>query len=153
MVAHRAWDLLRALLWERRGELHKNTFNIFHRLIRKLINSTNETRRAGALLYGDHEFSFGDTPVVHVRMHRPKTTLPFRMPCIQPRVDDRDFFDEDEDEDAMWRDHVHRTCLLKEEAEAEGEMSDDGIDRKAEEFIAKFYQEMKQQRDRYLTCN
>lgn len=156
MVAHRAWDLLRALLWERKGELHKNkvalTFNIFHRLIRKLIHSTNETRRAGALLYGDHEFSFGDTPVVQVRMHRPKTTLPFWMPCIQPRVDDHDCFHEDEDEDAMWRDHVHRTCLLKEEAE--GEMSDDdGIDRKAEEFIAKFYQEMKQQRDRYLTCN
>lgn len=157
VVAQRAWDLLRELLWERKVDLHKSkvalTFNIFHRLIRKIVHSTNKTRRAGALLYGDHEFSFGHTPVVHVRMHRPKTTLPFRVPCIQPRVDDHDWFDDEdenegEDEDAMWGDrvHVHRTCFLKEEGSEMSDESAEGIDRKAEEFIAKFYEEMKQQR-------
>ncbi|KAI3449419.1 hypothetical protein Pfo_006084 [Paulownia fortunei] len=163
LVARRAWNVLRlALLWARKGGLFRNrhrlviSLNVFAKVIRKFIHS-NEPR--GALVYGDREFSFDDTPIFHVKMHRP-SSLRFKMPhipCIKPHVDfdyDEDFIYEDEG------DHVQGTSFLKdaeEEEEEEEETNgacDEGIDLKAEQFIAKFYEQMKLQRQiSYLQYN
>ncbi|XP_057800067.1 uncharacterized protein LOC131015657 [Salvia miltiorrhiza] len=142
VVAHRAWELLRALLCAGKGELCRNrvalTLDAFHKLVRKIVASTASEPRT-ALLYGDHEFSFQSSPVVRVGMRRAPSALRLklpRIPCITPQVDG------DEDGELMWCDRAHGDYFLKEAAE----MSDEGIDERAEEFIARFYQEMKQQR-------
>ncbi|KAG6417760.1 hypothetical protein SASPL_119953 [Salvia splendens] len=123
LVAHRAWELLRRLLCTRRGELCRNraaiTRSAFHKLFKKIA------------AYGDHEISFQRTPVVYVRMHR------------APAAVRGDWEDED---DEVWCDRVPRDCLLKEAEEEMSDESDEGIVERAEEFITKFYEEMKQQR-------
>lgn len=128
VIARRAWRLLRlALLWTRKGGLFRARLAI--KVIRKLAHS-NESRRP--LVYGDHEFSFDQTPTVRVKMHRPSSSLPFKMPhfpCIQPQVDfDCDFGDDEYD-------HAQGAC----------EMNDDDVDVRAEKFIAEFYHQMKMQ--------
>ncbi|KAI3460770.1 hypothetical protein Pfo_017433 [Paulownia fortunei] len=172
LAGRRAWDILRlALLWARKGRVFRNrlviSLNVFQKGIRKLRHS-NQTPR-GALVYGDRELSFDDTPIIHVKMHRP-SSLRFKMPhipCIKPHVDfDYDFeFDDDINEEDTC--HVKRTSFLKgaeEEEEEEGEEleeeveviggCDEGIDLKAEQFIAKFYEQMKLQRQiSYLQYN
>ncbi|KAG8389543.1 hypothetical protein BUALT_Bualt02G0240200 [Buddleja alternifolia] len=162
LIARRAWKILRlALLWARKGGMFRSrieiNLNVLIKGIRKLCH-TNETR--GALAYGDHEFSFDETPMMHVKMHRP-SYLRFKMPhipCIKPQVDFDYSFEFDEDvisvnEDTMCYsvDHVQRTGFLKDDSEDEEEEEmygacDEGIDLKAEKFIAKFYEQIKQQR-------
>lgn len=182
-IGRRAWNILRlALLWARKGGVFKNRLMMDLRLLPKFIiknlrNSNNHHQR-GALHYGDRELSFDDTPVIHVRMHRP-SSMRFKMPhipCINPHVDfDYDFgcssdydqeddnvnggYDNDDDDIVarksflMAADH-HRQqpgsdngCDLDKCEETDcGTPCDEGIDSKAEEFIARFYQQMKLQR-------
>ncbi|KAL1558322.1 hypothetical protein AAHA92_08805 [Salvia divinorum] len=144
VVAHRAWELLRALLCTRRGELCRNraaiTRSAFHKLFKNIAAYAARDSRT-ALLYGDHEVSFQSTPVVHVRMHRAPSALRLKLPCVTPQVDG------DGEDEEMWCDRVRRDYWLKEAEEEEmSEESDEGIDERAEEFITKFYEEMKQQR-------
>lgn len=172
-IGRRAWNILRlALLRARKGGVFKNTLIMDLRLLPKLIvknlrNSNNHHQR-GALHYGDRELSFDDTPVIHVRMHRP-SSMRFKMPhipCINPHVDfDYDFrsSDYDQDENCGYGDDVARKSFLMaadhrqqlgdngsdfDECEETniGTPCDEGIDSKAEEFIARFYQQMKLQR-------
>ncbi|KAL0459743.1 UNVERIFIED_CONTAM: hypothetical protein Slati_0601500 [Sesamum latifolium] len=173
VVARRAWNILRlALLWARKGGLFRNRLMLnFNLYVRKLLHSNVDAR--GALAYGDREFSFDDTPIIHVKMHRgSSSSLRFKMPhipCIKPQVDfdyDFDYDDDDEDvkndQDEMSSDHERRRLsFLKdvEEDEEEEETTkescdDEEIDLKAEEFIARFYEQMKLQRQiSYLQYN
>ncbi|RWW21253.1 hypothetical protein GW17_00014593, partial [Ensete ventricosum] len=109
------------------------------------------------------KFSFEETPVFHFNFKTPSVRL-LRIPCITPAAElDTDDDDlvfaklyrnsylldkhetkeasgvgcEDDDDD----DNAVREC--EDHAEMEEE---DEIDRKAEQFIAKFYQQMKMQR-------
>ncbi|TMW99730.1 hypothetical protein EJD97_002083 [Solanum chilense] len=162
LVAHRAWNVLRlALLWARKGGIFKNKHLVDLRLLPKYFKSLRHTNdHYGALHYGEREFSFDDTPVFHVKMHRP-ASLRFKMPnipCIKPQVDfDFDFEREDEmyndnnnnnDDDAPRKSFLKTECqedeYMSEEIVASGD--DETIDRKADEFIAKFYQQMKLQK-------
>lgn len=75
----------------------------------------------------------------------------FHLPCITPQVD-FDYVsdgDHDYDSEACGYDDSGRMSFLKGEEEEE-EMAaceeDQGIDLRAEEFIAKFYEQMKLQR-------
>ncbi|KAL2239033.1 UNVERIFIED_CONTAM: hypothetical protein Sindi_1095000 [Sesamum indicum] len=170
LVARRAWNILRlALLWARKGGLFRNrlmlNLNIY---VRKLLHS-NDAR--GALAYGDREFSFDDTPIIHVKMHRGSSSLRFKMPhipCIKPQVDFEYDFDYDDDEDvandqdemSSDREQRRRLSFLKdveeddEEEETNESCDDEEIDLKAEEFIARFYEQMKLQRQvSYLQYN
>ncbi|KAK4441814.1 hypothetical protein Salat_0516300 [Sesamum alatum] len=171
----RAWDILRlALLWARKGGVFRNrlviSLNGLQKGMRKLRHS-KETPR-GALVYGERELSFDDTPVIHVKMHRP-SSLRFKLPqipCIKPHVDfDYDFeFDDEINEEMCYGgavDHAKRASNFLKGAEEEEEddedeqeemnaAGDEGIDSKAEEFIAKFYEQMKLQRQiSYLQYN
>lgn len=156
LVASRAWNVLRlALLWARKGGLFRNrlvvNLSVFGDAIRKLRHSNSGGR--GALAYGDREFSFDDTPIIHVKMYRPSSMrfkLP-QIPCIKPQVD----FDYDFEDDRVFEaDHevdCHRISFLKNsEEDEEGEecYGDEGIDLKAEMFIAKFYEQIKLQRQK-----
>ncbi|XP_059318238.1 uncharacterized protein LOC132068612 [Lycium ferocissimum] len=164
LVARRAWNVLRlALLWARKGGIFKKRWH-FH-LLPKYIKNLHHTNNYGALHYGERELSFDDTPIFHVKMHRP-ASLRFKMPnipCIKPQVDfDFDFdFDNDHDQsdDEMYHgnedddDVVPRKSFLNgtDDYCEENEIinagpGDEAIDMKAEEFIAKFYEQIKMQR-------
>ncbi|XP_009604499.1 uncharacterized protein LOC107766825 [Nicotiana tabacum] len=149
VVGRRAWNLLRLtlLLWARKGGIFKNKLLIELRLLPKYIKSLGHTNNYGGALhyhYGEREFSFDDTPIIHVKMHRP-ASLRFKIPnipCIKPQVDvPRKSFlnweDGDNEEDA------YASCEVSEEISCPG---DEAIDMKAEEFIAKFYEQIKLQR-------
>ncbi|KAK4418079.1 hypothetical protein Salat_2220600 [Sesamum alatum] len=154
VVARRAWNILRlALLWARKGGLFRNrlmlNLNVY---VRKLLHS-NEAR--GALAYGDREFSFDDTPIFHVKMHRRSSSLRFKLPhipCIKPHVVDFEYdFDYDDHEDHVTNDQDE---MSEDEETNESCCDDQGIDLKAEEFIARFYEQMKLQRQvSYLQYN
>ncbi|KAJ8573721.1 hypothetical protein K7X08_010232 [Anisodus acutangulus] len=169
VVARRAWNVLRlALLWARKGGIFKNRHLIDLRLLPKYIKSLRHSNDYGALHYGEREFSFDDTPIIHVKMHRP-ASLRFKMPnipCIKPQVDfDFDFENYHYDDEMYHRnndDEVPRTSFLKDtndynekeeyvscevsEDEITAGPGDEAINMMAEEFIAKFYEQIKLQR-------
>ncbi|XP_057776653.1 uncharacterized protein LOC130995399 [Salvia miltiorrhiza] len=152
--SRRAWDVIRlALLWARRGGVFKNRLAINMSLLQKGIRKLRHSHHhAPPLVYGERELSFDDTPVIHVKMHRP-SSLRFKMPhipCIKPHVDfDYDFeFDDD-------RDEIYGYGAEEEDDEDEEvNIGDEEVDLKAEEFIANFYKQMKLQRQiSYLQYN
>ncbi|XP_049382676.1 uncharacterized protein LOC125847001 [Solanum stenotomum] len=155
VMARRAWNVLRlALLWARKGGIFKNKHLVDLRLLPKYIKSLCHTNDYyGTLYYGEREFSFDDTPIIHVKMHRP-ASLRFKLPnipCIKPQVDfDFDFERNDEmNNDDNNDDAAPRKSFLNTEDEnvrCEEINCDEAIDMKAEEFIAKFYEQIKLQR-------
>ncbi|XP_060216805.1 uncharacterized protein LOC132644242 [Lycium barbarum] len=165
IVARRAWNVLRlALLWARKGGIFRNRHLVDLRLLPKYIKSLRHTNdHYRALHYGEREFSFDDTPIIHVKMHRP-ASLRFKMPnipCIKPQVDfDFDFGnysdrDHGNDEDVPRKSFLKATtddyddeyviCEVSED-EISADGGDEAIDMKAEQFIAKFYEQIKLQR-------
>nr|GLL30605.1 uncharacterized protein LOC109191254 [Ipomoea trifida] len=146
MKMMKAWNLVRvALLWARKGGVFKNRLLMFKDLP-KCVKSLHDHRHSAAgylhrrrdpcaLHYGERQFSFDDTPIIHVKMHRP-ASLRFRMPhipCINPPVDfDFDF-------DGLSNDADDQICC-------DGDDGGEEIDSKAEQFIAKFYDQIKLQR-------
>ncbi|KAL2556610.1 hypothetical protein Fot_01349 [Forsythia ovata] len=153
----RAWKILRlALLSAREDGLFRKRLAIS---LNTLLKSIKCLRHGGGgrgpLIYGERELSFDSTPLIHVKMHRP-SSLRFKMPripCINnPNVLDFDFNDCEEDIE-MDYDNV-----VKERFSNGGDDIENGcdeeIDLKAEEFIAKFYAQMKLQRQiSYLQYN
>ncbi|KAI4326430.1 hypothetical protein MLD38_031746 [Melastoma candidum] len=107
----------------------------------------------------ERELSFEKTPMVHVKMHRPHSQFVMPcLPCINPRTDYEYDFDLDRedycsDEGYVGYNDAGRICCVENNLE-EGPTpralreveAAEGIDFKAEEFIAKFYQQMKLQR-------
>lgn len=156
-VSNRAWHLLRlALLWARKGGVFKRRLMMELRVVPKFLKGLGHSTPRDQLHYGERELSFDKTPIFHVKMHRPNS-MRFNIPCITPQVDfDYDFDDVSEDggEVAAGR----RSFFLK-SAEDEEEYGyeaceeeriaveeEEGIDLRAEEFIAKFYEQMRLQR-------
>ncbi|KAL6978336.1 hypothetical protein U1Q18_020006 [Sarracenia purpurea var. burkii] len=162
-VARRAWNLLRlALLWARKGGVLKRKLMMELRLFPKFLKSLgNFSGDRSAIHYGERELSFDDTPVIHVKMHRPSSVVRFRLPripCINPQVDfDFDFELSDDDDGVLNYECSDgaRTSFLKKgedgndngcEREEMIPLDDEGIDFKAEQFITRFYEQMKMQR-------
>ncbi|GFP80622.1 hypothetical protein PHJA_000205500 [Phtheirospermum japonicum] len=153
----RAWEILRlALLWARKGGVFRNRLVLSLNVVQKGITKKlgRHTPRGGALVYGDREFSFDETPVIHVKMSRPNSSMRFRMPhipCIKPHDFDYDYdfeFDDDHDDNINYN-VDEEACyhgIDNVEEENDGGCDDEGIDLKAEQFIAKFYEQMKLQR-------
>lgn len=163
-AARREWNILRlTLLWARKGgvlrrrlmlNFSKHTKNLRH-------NHGGNTYRSG-----ERQLSFDDTPVIHVRMHS-QSSLQFKLPnipCINPSQVDFNFNFNDTNDDGLYHNDFSRKIFLKstkdEEDEEEEYLGLDvevygdheneeqaaNIDTKAEEFIAKFYEQMKLQR-------
>ncbi|KAL2485744.1 hypothetical protein Adt_30500 [Abeliophyllum distichum] len=179
-LGRRAWNILRlALLWARKGGIFRNKFAINLSLLQKGVKSLRHPNGGsrGALIEGEHELSFDQTPIIHVKMHRP-SSLRFKMPhipCINPHVDFDYDFEFNDDLDRIYYNDVPRKSFLKgveddvdhdddhdhhddhgfdQDCEEIYGPSDEGIDLKAEQFIAKFYEQMKMQRQiSYLQYN
>ncbi|KAJ0978542.1 hypothetical protein J5N97_014016 [Dioscorea zingiberensis] len=157
-VSKRAWRLLRAaLVWVRKGGAFKRSLLLALKL--------SGARQHNRLHYFEREFSFSETPSFRLKLHRP------RIPCINPpqafyySEDDQDstaainvFFNgcnADHDHDLIDQEDYYNIQEFKGQGQEDDIDDDDDdeqvdheqeIDSKAEEFIAKFYQEIKLQR-------
>lgn len=173
-VGPRAWNILRlALLWARKGGVFKRRLMLdlpnYLKTLRNYTAGSSSNGKGAALHYRERQLSFDDTPIIHVKMHRP-SSLRFRLPhipCINPHIDFRyDFSDDQYNEDRLFDcindDGGARKSFLKgveddhenDDDKSCGSECDEGIDRKAEEFIANFYQQMRLQRQiSYLQYN
>ncbi|XP_020252327.1 uncharacterized protein LOC109829696 [Asparagus officinalis] len=118
-LAARAWRLLRLA---------------FNRL-RSLC--TDHRRRSSRLHYGEHELSFDETPIFRFMRKHPH---PFRS-CADSRLDS--LYDDGEDDDTGSCDPSQSRIEREVDRGDEGE-----IDVRAEEFISRFYGEIKLQRER-----
>ncbi|KAI3742816.1 hypothetical protein L1987_60512 [Smallanthus sonchifolius] len=157
-VSRRARHILRlALLWARKGGVFVVKKRLMHDLSHFVKSHGQSKKGNGALQCGDRQLSFDATPIIHVRMHRPNS-MRFRLPhipCINPHVDCSDMFEFDDESDIRYSCCEARKSFLigngdeceddecYEEVCEEQEM---GIDLKAEEFIANFYEQLKLQR-------
>ncbi|KAI4349716.1 hypothetical protein L6164_010276 [Bauhinia variegata] len=147
-VAHRAWNMLRlALLWARKGGIFRRRLATELSLVTKHLKRLGHTPTA-QIHYFERELSFDETPIFHIKMHRP-SSLRFHLPCINPQIDfDYDFGDDH----GVQYDNGRKSFLMapqNDDAESTLEIvssEEEGIDMRAEEFIAKFYRQMKLQR-------
>ncbi|GMQ00115.1 hypothetical protein CsSME_00047338 [Camellia sinensis var. sinensis] len=162
-AAARAWNILRlALLWARKCVVFKikrlmMDLRRFHKFLKTLARySTDCHRSATTIHYGEHQFSFDNTPIIHVKMHRP-SSMRFKMPripCINHLQVDFDYdFESNGDNDCEMNcdfiddDDRARKSFLKcgneDDCEDIVACDDEGIDLKVKQFIAKFYEQMK----------
>lgn len=121
-----------ALIWLRKGgALHRRLTDEFGFVFGRLKHRHCSQR----LYYGEHEFSFDDTPCFRSRLHR-SSSLSF----VYDKFDDRDDYN-DVDDDGDVKNFENEKNVI----DYNHDDDDEGIDEKAEEFIAKFYQQMKLQ--------
>ncbi|XVF72705.1 hypothetical protein PTKIN_Ptkin12aG0141800 [Pterospermum kingtungense] len=171
-VAQRVWDLLRlALLWTRKGGVFKRRVMMELRLVPKFLkglgHTTTPTPHYQISHYKERQLSFDETPIFHVKMHRP-SSMRFLLPCISPEEVDFDYdFGVDEYDGVYRYDSGRKSHSTSSEVEEEDQQEDqgeeecgyegcdekspypleeEGIDSKAEKFIAKFYEQIKFQR-------
>ncbi|KAF3496014.1 hypothetical protein DY000_02058330 [Brassica cretica] len=132
------------LLWGRKGGIFKKWHmfelrNLFSKHLKALAHHSNSFDNGRYL--GEKQLSFDDTPVFNVKMHRP-ASMRFLLPCIAPPVDfDYDFELDGQDD----TEYVRSFGYDNEEEEEEL-----GVDARADEFIANFYEQMKLQRQ--ISC-
>ncbi|XP_068661588.1 uncharacterized protein [Aristolochia californica] len=149
-LAGRAWNLIRlTLFWARKGGIFKRNFMMD--LIRNYVNSLRAATH-DSIRYQERQFSFDETPFFHFKLHKPGPMrckyLP-SIPCINPPVDfeeDDDFYDGRVSFTRSQEEGSYREDADGEEINREVAGGDEEIDNKAEEFIAKFYEQMKLQR-------
>ncbi|CAN1196464.1 hypothetical protein LINPERHAP2_LOCUS43585 [Linum perenne] len=165
-VGRRAWNILRlALLWARKGGVFKRRLMVDLRLVPKFIkslahtssSSSSEDQRSRIGFYGERELSFDKTPLFQVKMHRP-ASMRFIIPCITPQKAEFEYdFDEfcggkygDENVEVEEEQPSASSSIVDDDSddddEDELEEGGEGIDSKAEKFIAQFYEQMKLQR-------
>ncbi|GAB2282217.1 hypothetical protein Dimus_016766 [Dionaea muscipula] len=166
-AAQRAWELLRlALLWVRKGGLSVELRTLTKCMIKRVNISSSHTN---IKYYREHEYSLDNTPVIHIRRIKGRMggTSGIRMPriiipCIG-MTEEVDSMDDDAYGDGRG---FHKSTFLENVADEEerereencdedggtpdygeaGLEDDQGIDAKADEFIAKFYEQIKLQR-------
>ncbi|XP_047309326.1 uncharacterized protein LOC124912719 [Impatiens glandulifera] len=135
---NRSWKLLRlALIWLRKGAESRRTLVMDLRKFIKLVGCKSDSP-AVLRRYGERQMSFDATPIIHVKMHRPRHEVTiFNIPCIKPPKVHFDYIDHDQYEDDDDQERFGCSYYVDE---------DDEIDLKAEQFITRFYQEMKIQK-------
>ncbi|XP_020263936.1 uncharacterized protein LOC109839896 [Asparagus officinalis] len=140
--AGNAWSVLRmALLWARKSAA----------LNKKRLKSKAKFR-SQRMHFLERQFSIDETPIFHLKMHRPASLR--WISCANPSTVD---FDDDGRNYFKWDENdvreIEEKCRVVDESEElvrkvdeEYEKEEEGIDSKAEDFIVKFYQQMKMQR-------
>ncbi|PRQ21680.1 hypothetical protein RchiOBHm_Chr7g0241911 [Rosa chinensis] len=176
-VGQRAWKLLRmAFIWARKGGVFKHRLMMELRVVPKFLKNhlgTNaSTKSRPQIHYFEREFSFDKTPLFNLKMHRPPS-MRFNIPCLNPPLvlhDDDDHLshsdhydegrksiltnsDQDRDDDG---DDLDQGITSSEDYgtaaySCANYYEDEAVDRKADEFIAKFYRQMKLQRQSSYT--
>ncbi|CAN7097157.1 unnamed protein product [Brassica rapa subsp. narinosa] len=160
IATQRAWSLVRmALLWGRKGGIFKkwNMFelgNMFSKHLKALAHHSNSFDNGRYL--GEKQLSFDDTPVFNVKRHRP-ASMRFLLPCIAPPVDfDYDFELDGQDDTEYVRSFgydngsYNKKCDRASPDDHQEEEEELGVDARADEFIANFYEQMKLQRQ--ISC-
>lgn len=157
IATQRAWSLVRmALLWGRKGGIFKRWHmfelrNLFSKHLKALSHHNNGSDNGRYLSrYGERQLSFDETPIFNVKMHRP-ASMRFLLPCIAPPVDfDYDFDGRDDADDVRSYGYYVDSCTEKcDRTDKDGhheEEEENGVDVRAEEFIANFYEQIKLQR-------
>lgn len=98
-------------------------------------------RHANILHYGEHELSFAETPNFQFKTcHRRQF-----FPCIDPPLVSSEG-DTEDDRDSNFAPPEEICEMDVESCDNDGDEREEGIDSKAEEFISKFYEEMKLER-------
>ncbi|KAG6488490.1 uncharacterized protein LOC122004959 [Zingiber officinale] len=153
-----AWKLLRlALLWTRKGGAFRRGGAFVGLRLGDYIKSLKSGgRRAEQLHFGEREFSFEETPIL--RFKTPSARF-LCFPCIAAPAADEDYFFNVHGQDrsattGYWIDdgetssdgEVAPEWRELDEQDVRGEEELEGIDSKAEQFIAKFYEQIKMQR-------
>ncbi|XP_078159667.1 uncharacterized protein LOC144555261 isoform X1 [Carex rostrata] len=146
-LTNRAWCLLRlAVLWARKGGMFKKNRALLQLRLFKTLKLRHS--RQSPRLQFEREFSFEETP--NFRFKTPSLRF---LPCITPSVDHD--FDQDETDLLFYRREKEHEQIEYDDREAEfvelieqgdQRLEEKGIDAKAEEFISRFYEEMKLQR-------
>lgn len=104
------------------------------------------------LHFGEREFSFQETPIIHFKTPSARFLC---FPCIAAPAADEDFFMVHKQDRrststtsgySIGDGEVAPEWLELDEKDVQGEEELEGIDRKAEQFIAKFYEQIKMQR-------
>lgn len=144
-----------ALLYGRKGGIFKRWHmfelrNLFSKHLKALAHHNNDSYLSR---YGEKQLSFDETPIFNVKMHRP-ASMRFLLPCIAPPVDfDYDFelYGQDDTDHVRSYGYYDDSCHDRYDRAAkddrqEEEEEEKGVDVRAEEFIANFYQQMKLQR-------
>ncbi|KAF4381979.1 hypothetical protein F8388_014096 [Cannabis sativa] len=177
-VAGRAWNILRlALLWARKGGVFKRRLMTELRLLPKLMKSIGHDTPKDRIRYGERQLSFDKTPIFPaIKINGSSSMRHFHIPCLNPPTVDFDYDFDGQDDDVYYRgycknnsnnddkenDGGRKSFLIK---GGDGDVNNDdnefvpydqeeNIDTKAEEFITKFYQQMKMQRQiSYLQYN
>ncbi|CAG7908895.1 hypothetical protein IGI04_039256 [Brassica rapa subsp. trilocularis] len=158
VATQRAWNLVRmALLWGRKGGIFKKWHmfelrNLVSKHLKALAHHSNSVDDSVRYL-GEKQLSFDETPVFNVKMHRP-ASMRFLLPCIAPPVDfDYDFELDRQDNDTedvrsygYYNDCCNEKCERADGTYQDEEEDEKGVDVRADEFIANFYQQMKLQR-------
>ncbi|KAK8654379.1 hypothetical protein V6N13_128348 [Hibiscus sabdariffa] len=166
--SRRAWNLLRlALLWARKSRVFKRRFMVELRLVPKFLkglgHSTTSVHTRGdrrvLQYYKERQFSFDETPIIDVKAVHRSASVRFLLPCISAEAVDFDRYDhlsienysacsdivEDEEERGEDEEWGYEGCDEKSPCPYAFPAEEEGIDSKAEKFIAKFYEEMKLQ--------
>ncbi|GMI66619.1 hypothetical protein like AT5G38700 [Hibiscus trionum] len=169
-AAQRAWRLLRlVVLWTRKSGVFKRRLIMELRSVPKFLKGLGHTTAAASptpppqIHFKERQLSFDETPIFHVKMHRP-ASMRFLLPCISPQEVDFDYdFGIDGDDGVYGYDSGSKSISTGAEKEEQGReketecgneksprnplpVEEEGIDTKADKFIAQFYEQMKLQR-------
>ncbi|XP_010429296.1 PREDICTED: uncharacterized protein LOC104713786 [Camelina sativa] len=154
-ITHKAWSLVRmALLWGRKGGVFKRwplfeLRSLFSKHLKALAHMRHHSSSNGDRYYGERQLSFDETPLFNVKKHCP-TTSSMRfllLPCIAPPVDfDYDFEMDGQDYSNEVKLYGYDELKYESCTEEDDEEEEKGVDVRAEEFIAKFYEQIKLQR-------
>lgn len=171
-LARRAWKLLRlGLLWGRKGGVFRRGLAPNLRLVPGYLRSLRAAgSRSDVDRYAEREFSFDETPIFRFKLQRPRSMRMPHIPCINPPAnfedDDDILFCRDERESWLRGGDAYGGVVEEEErgdavvggeppygvsgeiseGEEEVEEEEKCVDVEAEEFIAKFYEQMRLQR-------
>ncbi|GMI98873.1 hypothetical protein like AT5G38700 [Hibiscus trionum] len=167
-VGRRAWRLLRlALFWARKGGVFKRRLMMELRLVPKFLKGLGHSTTVHTCgdrqlqYYKERQFSFDETPIIDVKAVHRSASMRFLLPCISAEAVDFDRYDDSGIDEYGGSNKSYSTCsdIVEEEEEEWGyegcdekspcpytfPVEEEGIDSKAEKFIAKFYEEMKLQ--------
>ncbi|KAJ3676283.1 hypothetical protein LUZ60_003695 [Juncus effusus] len=154
-ITNRAWRLLHiAILWARKGSVFK--LNRVFLQVRQLhllkTLKLKQSRQSDRRYCAEREFSFDETPAFKFKT----PSLRF-LPCIAPDVDND--YDQDEVDFLFYKHDKECDNLIEYEKYEYDEREDESvdlieeseengiaIDQKAEQFITRFHEEMKLQR-------
>ncbi|KAK6258883.1 Protein of unknown function DUF761 [Theobroma cacao] len=145
VVAEKAWNLLRlALLWARKAAVFK-------------VKGHGSKALTDQIPYWERQLSFDKTPDFHVKKGRLAGSMRFLFPCTGAKAVEFDYDVGADEAGGIYSNDSGRETYSREEEEEEEEeeayeykncekksqLEEEGIDSRAEKFIAEFYDQIK----------